>query len=531
MATVSMYLAVTFVAAMVAVAIRLPPLVGFLAAGFVLNGIGVEQFDALTTLADLGVTLLLFGIGLKLDVRSLIKREVWLTSAAHMGLTVVIGLGLLAAVNLLSLPLLARTDFGALVLIAFALSFSSTVFVVKVLSGRSESQSHYGRVAIGVLIMQDIAAVVFLTALKGSPPSPWALALLLLIPGAWVIRKVWDMVPHGEMQALFGIVMALVPGYAAFELVGLKGDLGALIVGALLAGHPAAGELSKSLFTIKELLLVGFFISIGLGAMPTGESIVIAILLMVLIPIKTASYFFLLAWQRLGHRSAILTSLALGNFSEFALIVAAVGVEGGLIDEQWLVVLSVAVALSFVISAITNRTESKIVSVLVPRLPMQDATTLHPEDRPIDLSRGNAVVLGMGRIGRAAYHQLEEEYGQRVVGVENNINRVQELVAYGLDVQEADATDAAFWERVSMANNVRLVVLAMPFHGSNLAALRNLRDSDFAGRVAAVAQYDDEVADVKALGADSVLQLYSGAGIQLADEAFEVIAQDKPPSL
>lgn len=529
MTTVSLYLAVTFLAAMIAVAIRLPPLVGFLAAGFVLNGIGVEQFAALHTLADLGVTLLLFGIGLKLDVRSLIRREVWLTSAAHMGLMVAMGLGLLALIKLLSFPLLARTDFEALVLVAFALSFSSTVFVVKALSDRSESQSHYGRVAIGVLIMQDIAAVVFLTALKGSPPSPWALALLLLIPFSWLIRKLWDMVPHGEMQALFGIVMALVPGYAAFELVGLKGDLGALLMGALLASHAAAGELSKSLFTIKELLLVGFFVSIGFGDMPTGETILIAVLLMVLIPLKTAGFFALLSWQRLGHRSAILSSLMLGNYSEFALIVVAVGAESGLIDEEWLVVLSVAVAISFVISALTSRAESKIVTSLTRRLPTQDTETLHPEDRPIDLSRANAIILGMGRIGRAAYHQLEEEYGQRAVGVENNVTRVQDLVSQGLDVQEGDATDGAFYERVSMADNVRLVILAMPFHGSNLVALRNLRASGFRGRVAAVAQYDDEVKEVKALGADSVLQLYSGAGIQLADEAFEVIAQDGPP--
>ncbi len=524
METVSIYLAVTFGAALLAVMIRLPPLVGFLAAGFALNAIGVQEFPALQTFADLGVTLLLFGIGLKLDVRSLLRAEVWVTATAHMVLNIVIAAGFLWTLSALGFGLAGKADWTIIILVAFALSFSSTVFVVKVLSDRSESQSHYGRVAIGVLIIQDIAAVLFLTSAKGDPPSVWAFALLLLVPGAWVLRRIWDAVPHGEMQALFGIVMALVPGYAVFELVGLKGDLGALIMGALLASHAAAGELSKSLFTIKELLLVGFFISIGMGTMPTLSTVALAGAFVLLLPLKTGLFFLLLWWRRLGHRSSILASLALGNYSEFALIVAAVGVEAGLLSEEWLVVLSVAVAASFVISAVVNRSETVLVPMLTKLLPAQDAHRLHPEDRPIDLSRATAVVFGMGRIGRSAYEQLEREYQMDVVGVEIDLTRVERLTKEGLDVQEADATDASFWERTSSTAHVELVVLAMPFHGSNLVALRRLREAKFAGTVAVMAQYDDEVEEVRSLGADTVLQLYSGAGKQLADEAVEVEA-------
>ena len=522
MADVSLYLAVTFVAAMLAVLIRLPPLVGFLAAGFALNAMGAPEFPALQTLADLGVTLLLFGIGLKLDIRSLLRAEVWVTASVHMVLNIIIAASFLWTLGLIGLGLAAEVTWLKIVLIAFALSFSSTVFVVKVLSDRSESQSHYGRVAIGVLIIQDIAAVLFLTSADGDPPSPWAIALLLIVPASWALRRIWDLVPHGEMQALFGIVMALVPGYAAFELVGLKGDLGALVMGALLASHTAAGELSKSLFTLKELLLVGFFISIGMGTLPTMSTVMLAGAFLLLLPLKTGLFFLLLWWRRLGHRSAILASLALGNYSEFALIVTAVGVESGLLNEEWLAVLSVAVAASFVISAIVNRSETAIVPAVTSHLPAQDPHRLHPEDRPIDLSRASAVVFGMGRIGRSAYEQLEREYGKAVVGVEIDLARVERLTREGLDVQEADATDAAFWERATNGRNLELVVLAMPFHGSNLVALRRLRDADFTGTVAVMAQYDDEAAEVKRLGADTVLQLYSGAGRQLADEAIEI---------
>lgn len=91
--------------------------------------------------------------------------------------------------------------------------------------------------------MQDIAAVVFLTIAKGEMPSPCALALVALIPGAWVLRRIWDRRDSADLQVLSGVVIALVPGYALFEAVGLKGDLGALVMGVLRASHSGASDL------------------------------------------------------------------------------------------------------------------------------------------------------------------------------------------------------------------------------------------------------------------------------------------------
>ncbi|AEG45069.1 cation:proton antiporter family protein [Isoptericola variabilis] len=137
---------------MLAVLLRLPPLVGFLAAGFALGGLGAPELDGLDTLADLGVALLLFGIGLKLDVRSLARREIWLTTAAHMVLMTAVAVGFLGVLAVAGFALLADRPFASVAVVGFALSFSSTVFVVKVLDERSDSTSLYGRIAVGVLI-------------------------------------------------------------------------------------------------------------------------------------------------------------------------------------------------------------------------------------------------------------------------------------------------------------------------------------------------------------------------------------------
>ena len=140
----------------------------------------------------------------------------------------------------------------------------------------------------------------------------------------------------GALGALFGIVMALLPGYALFELVGLSGSLGALIMGVVLSRSPGAEQLSHSLFTLKELLLVGFFVNIGFLGLPTGENLLDATLLLLLLPLQAIAYWGILWLLGLGNRTSVLTALLLANYSEFALIIAALGVEDGWLDQPWL---------------------------------------------------------------------------------------------------------------------------------------------------------------------------------------------------
>ncbi|MGU3655122.1 cation:proton antiporter domain-containing protein [Mycolicibacterium sp. A43C] len=518
MTTVAIYLVVTFGLGGLAMALRLPPLVGFLAAGFVINALDVEHIPQLEILADLGVTLLLFAIGLKLDVRILLRREVWLTTSVHMLISVVFGGAALWLAAVAGMSMLTGQSLQTIALLAFALSFSSTVFVVKVLEERGESHALYGRVAIGILVMQDIVAVVFLTATSGHLPSPWALALVGLWPLTRVLRKIWTRLGHGEMQSLFGIVMAFVPGYALFSAVGLKGDLGALIIGVLLASHSASSELARSLFHIKELLLVGFFVSIGLTGLPDLPTIGVAMLMVLLLPFKAGWYVALLSLMRLRHRTSLLAGLSLMNYSEFGLIVVSVGVSAGMLAPAWLVEMSIAVALSFVVSALVNGRGHLMVEKIAARLPAQDEQKLQPEERPVDAGDAEVVVIGMGRVGFAAYQRLTDHYGLRVVGVDYDGRRIQRLAEDGLRVVEGDATDLDFWHRLRHSESARIAILAMPRHGANVTALDCLRESGFSGTVAAVARYDDEVAWAKEQGVEIAFNVYAGAGLELADQ-------------
>ncbi|MEO0475896.1 MAG: cation:proton antiporter, partial [Planctomycetota bacterium] len=129
----------------------LPPMVGFLGAGFVLEALGVTESDSETIkyMADMGIYLLLFSIGLKLDLRGLAKPEVWGVASAHMVLTTAAIGGSVFGLSMLGLGMFAELTWQTSALIAFALSFSSTVFAVKVLEEKAEMKSRHGHQAIG----------------------------------------------------------------------------------------------------------------------------------------------------------------------------------------------------------------------------------------------------------------------------------------------------------------------------------------------------------------------------------------------
>ncbi len=519
-------LTVTFALGFTASLLRLPPLVGFLAAGFVLNGMGFHDIPLIDTVADLGVTLLLFAIGLKLDVRTLMAKEVWLTTGLTLVINVSTGLGLLSVLSAAGYGLAHRESMGSLAIVALGLAFSSTVFVIKLLEERGDTHAFYARIAIGVLVVQDIVAVVFLTLTTGHLPSPWALALVLLWPAARLFRSIWGRLGHGEMQSMFGILMAVVPGYLLFELVGLKGDLGALIMGVLLASHPSATELSRSLFHVKELLLVGFFLSIGMaGGLPTWSQAGMALVLLLLLPAEALAYSVVLWTMRVRHRTGWLVGFGLAQFSEFGLIVADVGSEVGLVDPEWLVVLSLALSLGFVFSALVNGVGQPLVERLAEQMPAQNPNRLHPEDRPSDITGAEALVVGLGRVGRNAYARLHTTHGLNVVGLDSDVTRVEKLRDLGMRAVEADGRDEDFLVRLLGHDAVRLVVVALPTHCADV--VHALRAQGFTGTIATADRYEDGVQEALAAGADMAFNAFAATGLELADQAIR--AEDAGP--
>ncbi|WP_240516306.1 cation:proton antiporter [Brevibacterium aurantiacum] len=294
-------------------------------------------------------------------------------------------------------------------------------------------------------------------------------------------------------------------------------------MGLLFASHRRSTELSKSLFSVKELFLVAFFVVIGLQVVPTWADLFMALLLcVILLPFNFASFYLMGRLFGLRNRTSIRTSLALSNFSEFALIVVAVGAGNGLFEESWLTVTALAVAIGMIISSLANAYSLQIVARLDEILLDENEAKLRPPDRAIDTGDAEVVVLGMGRIGRGAYERLVDTGGLSVIGVDNDHLVVEELKREEFNVLEGDATDHEFWHRLVVGGTARTVILAMAIHDSNTFAFEQLRIAGFDGAIAAVVQRQDQADRFIRAGVHTVVNIYSGSGAEVADAAMQL---------
>lgn len=510
-----------FICGLAAKSLTLPPLIGYLAAGFLLNFLQVEQVYWLSTLADIGITLMLFMIGLKLNVKDLVKPEVWAGALGHMLVWVLVVWAMVVALISLSLPYFTEISLESAALLAFALSFSSTVCIVKALEEGGETKTRHGKLSIGVLVMQDIAAVIFLVVATGKIPSLWAIALL----GLWFARKPVDRLlrhaGHGELMPLMGFFLAL-GSYELFELVGVKGDLGALIVGMLLSQSEKVGELSKSLSTFKDVFLIGFFLSIGFTALPDWSMVGVALLLVVLLSLKSLMFFLMFAGLRLRARTGYLSSLALSNYSEFGLIVAAVCVQQGLLSKEWLVILALAVSFSFVFTSILYPRAHDIYGRFKRRLRRFERQQRLAEDELFQPDTAEILVIGLGRVGKGAFHALHAEVGDRVWGMDADRDRIDHCLYTGMHVFAGDGEDADLWEKLNL-DAIQLVLLALPSVEDSRNITVQLRHARYSGKVAAIARYEDEREALMSAGIDKVFNFFTEAGMGFAEESLQMI--------
>ena len=296
-------------------ALGAPALIGYLAAGFVLHEAQFASGPLLDSLSELGITLMLFTIGLKLEPKKLLESQIWGTTIAHMLATQALVFIVLFALNKL-IPSVGL-DLPGIAIVAFALTFSSTVFVIQTMQERGESTSSHAGLAIGILIVQDLIAVGFLAIAAGKVPHIEALLLLLIIPLRPLIFWMLKIVGYGELLTLCGLTLAIGSAQIS-DAVGIKGDLGALIVGAILAGHPKSKAMASNLMQLKDLFLIGFFLSIGLAGWPSLTLVVLGVLIGLGAIFKPPLYFWLMTRFHTSPRTAVLAAGSLVTTANLA---------------------------------------------------------------------------------------------------------------------------------------------------------------------------------------------------------------------
>lgn len=521
----AIWLSAAFFCGVLAKRIGLPPLVGFLFAGFVINFTGLQEGNlnsAIDALADIGVMILLFTIGLKLKVKELIRPEIWISASLHVILSILAFSSFILGLTYFGLSIFADLGFQSTLMLSFALSFSSTVFVVKTLEARGEFDSYHGKIAIGILVIQDIFAVIFIAVSDQKIPSLWILALPIIL---WLLHKILSkllhQMEHGELFSFFGFFATFIAGALIFSLVGLKADLGALASGMLLVNHPKADELYNRMAEYKDFFLIAFFINVGLVGLPSISTFSVALILLPFALLKGLLFLYILSRFSMQPRTGYLAALSLTNFSEFGLIVGIVGLQIGLLPNEWIVALALLMSFSFILAAPLNVFSHEIFDRYKEIILKLNKKKNSVDCEPLDFGNAEILVVGLGSIGKHTFEALFKIHGKKVLGLDYNPDLVSELQTQGDQVLWADVTDSELWDNVD-CKKIKTVFMTVSDYSTNINALKEIaRIKDRQFKIFSLSQYTEQTEKYRSLGVDYVFEYKENLGRDFVSNALD----------
>lgn len=540
---------------LVGVLLRQPLIVSFIAVGILAGPsvLGLAQSDEhINLLAELGIAVLLFLVGLKLDIKLVrtLGPVALMTGLGQVLFTSIIGFGMGVALG-----------FGAItsLYVAVALTFSSTIIIVKLLSDKREIDSLHGRIALGFLIVQDLVvvlAMIVLSAVGVGTKGDGALGDIALIFAAGIAMLVFvglfirfvaealveRLARAPELLVCFAIGWAALFA-AAGDLLGLSMELGGLLSGVSLASTRLREAMAARLAPLRDFLLLFFFIALGthLDLSLVGEQVPSAALFSLFVLVGNP-LIVLIIMGAMGYRkrTGFLAGLTVAQISEFSLIFMAMGVSLGHVglESLGLVTLVGLITISLSTYMITYSHTlfgwlEPILGVFERRDPMREV--MGDPDHAGD--HYDIVLFGLGRYGSAIAHRLVQ-HGLTVLGVDFNPTAVKQWQSEGFDAVYGDATDPELVASLPLAG-VKWAVSAVPEHATGVThedarsgLIDALRAAGFAGRVAVTAHHASDAAPLSENGADLILQPFRDAADQAAqllvgDEFITAVAADE----
>ena len=522
-----------------------PALIGFIAAGIIVGSVSRSvniDTGVINSLSSLGIALLLFIVGLDLDLRELGRIGVHAIIIGLGQVIVTFGLGLLLS-HLLGFAILPSIYISA------ALTFSSTIIVVKLLSEKKDLKSLYGRIVVGVLIIQDLIAMVALLILSsGSPDKGIALfslgisllkgiflaAILILL--SRYLPKLLDLIGHSqELLYLFSIAWALgIALLAASPLIGLSVEVGGLLAGLTLANSSEHFQISSRLSPLRDFFVMMFFFGLGTNLILSASAIalkpLVALILFVLVINPLIVYVIMIT---LGYRSrtSFLAGITMSQISEFSLILITLGATLGNITraEESLVII-VGVITIFCSSYLITYADS-IYRFLKPALKLTERKVTRPEEEvPQEKFINHVILIGAHRMGRTILKALESS-GGRVLVIDFDPVIVRELRAQGKPVIYGDITDQDIQELADL-KKARAIISTVPDLRDNEAIMQAVRKENPKARVILTADDENAGRRLYSMGADYVIMPHLVGGEELArfilkDHNFEQLEEFK----
>lgn len=536
-AQIAVVLVVCVAAGVLCVMLRQPLVVGLLAAGIAVGPqvLGVVDASAeIRLLSEIGIALLLFVVGLKLDVR--IIRTLGPVALAT-------GLGQVVFTSLFGffIALFFGFDVVSAAYVAVALTFSSTIIIVKLLADKRELDTLHGRIALGFLIVQDIVVVLALIVITavGDTVADVNLAqqiagvigrgaLLLsfvLLFGRYAASRVLHVLARSSELLVLGAVMWAVLLGAVSHGLGFSSEIGAFLAGMSLASTIYREPLSSRLSTLRDFLLVFFFIDLGtqfdlVAAVDQfGAAVVFSLFVLVGNPL-----IVLVIMGVMGYRKKVSfkAGLTVAQISEFSLILVALGVAKGHVGGDVLGLVTAVGLVTITGSTYLIMNSDAIYERIAPALRVFERA--HPkagvrDDE--DALRAEYIVVGVGRLGRIVCDALISA-DFRVLGVDFD-PKLARFATLNMPLMYGDASDPDLPGNLPL-NDAKWVIATVRDFETNLHLVGALRRSGFAGRIAVAAQTDLQAGQLRAAGADVTIRpLYAAlepllAALELNEE-------------
>ena len=522
---------------------RQPLILAYLVAGFVLGPSGlqwVKSENSINTIAELGLIFMLFMIGLEIDLKKIIRAGsvILVTSAVQIFGCFALGLLLF---YLMGLPL-GGGRFDALYLAA-AVALSSTVIIVKVLYDKFELDTLPGRITLGVLVLQDLFAILFLAIQPSLNDLQFDVALLSVVRvGALVATAL--LISRFTLPHLFQLIArlpelvlvgALAWCFAVAELaetLGLSREMGALIAGVSLSTFPYALDVTAKVTSLRDFFITLFFVALGMTiALPTGAVVGLALILVAFtLASRLLTVFPPLYAMRQGLRASLLPAINLTQISEFSLVLIQVGVQSGQTTPQVASAASLAFVVLAVVSTFVMMRSDQITRSAIPVLKklglgdldhrQADAETDNPDE-----SKRRIVVLGFYRVASSFLSELERRHAvllEQVCVVDFNPVVYHSLQARGVKVHYGDIAHADTLAHAGVAD-AEIVISSVPdslLKGTtNEKLVRHIRAVNPSAKIIATADVLSETQSLYAAGADYV----TIARLAEADELIEVV--------
>lgn len=521
----------------IGLALKQPLIVSFIAVGIIAGPSVLDvarTTEAIDLLAELGIAVLLFLVGIKLDLK-LVRNLGPVALATGLGQVLFTsGFGFLIGLAL-------GLDVTTSLYVAVALTFSSTIIIVKLLSDKRELETLHGRIALGFLIVQDIVvvlAMIVLSAVGVSSAEDAGTADVLRVFGAgaamlglvilfatFVADRLTERLARAP-ELLVGFAIALAAAFAALgEGLGFGKELGGLLAGVALASTPFRDSISARLAPLRDFLLLFFFIALGssldLGGL--GESsfgaVVLSLFVLVGNPLIVILIMALLGYH---HRTGFLAGLTVAQISEFSLIFMAMGVTLGHVSSDALALVTMVGLITIAASTYMITYSHQLYRLCEPalsvigRMRRPDPKHAAQDAQESDAGGYDVVLFGLGRYGGALGRGLTDA-GYSVLGVDISPAAVRAWRDAGNEGIFGDLSDPEFLSGLPLAGadwvvaTVRLEANGVNHADGRIVLMHHLRERGFDGRVALTSSQTTEMDLLLAAGADIVLTPFEDA--------------------